>query len=45
MKVVSYPDELRKNLISKFNEMLRDGFVAEGKYYSAENDYIKNFNI
>ena len=44
MKVVSYPDELRKNLSSKFNEMLREGFVAEGKYYSAENDYIKNIN-
>ncbi|MDB9722659.1 DegT/DnrJ/EryC1/StrS family aminotransferase [Candidatus Marinimicrobia bacterium] len=42
MKVVSYPDELRKKLISKFNEMLKEGFVAEGEYYSAENDYIKN---
>ena len=42
MKVVSYPDELRKNLINKFNSMLEEGFVAEGRYYSAEDDYIKN---
>lgn len=42
MKVVSYPDELRKILINKFNSMLEEGFVAEGKYYSAEDDYINN---
>ena len=40
MKVVSYPDELRKILINKFNSMLEEGFVAEGKYYSAEDNYI-----
>ncbi len=42
MKVVSYPDNLRNDLVNKFNEMLEEGFVAEGKYYSAEDDYIKN---
>jgi len=40
MKIVSYPENLRKNLISKFNSMLEDGFVAEGEYYSAEDNYI-----
>ena len=39
MKVVSYPDNFRKNLINKFNEMLKDGYVAEGEYYSAEENY------
>ena len=42
MKIVSYPDNLRKNLISKFNTMLEEGLVAEGKYYSAEDNYITN---
>ncbi len=42
MKIVSYPENLRKNLISKFNSMLEDGFVAEGEYYSAEDNYITN---
>lgn len=40
MKVVSYPKELREKLIIKFNEMLENGYVAEGKYYSAEDEYV-----
>ena len=40
MQVVSYPDKFRQNLIKKFDEMLQDGLVAEGEYYSAGGNYI-----
>jgi len=40
MKVVTYPSKFRQKLIKKFDEMLKDGFVAEGKYYAAEDDFI-----
>jgi len=40
LQVVSYPDKFRQNLIKIFDEMLQDGLVAEGEYYSAEGNYI-----
>ena len=40
MKVVSFPDKLKNSLIKNFANMLDEGQVAEGKFYSAEDDYI-----
>lgn len=34
MKIVSYPDNFEKTLLTKYSEMLNKGLVAEGQYYN-----------
>ena len=40
MKIVSFPDNFKDRLISKFSQMLDSGQIAEGNYYNAEDEYI-----
>jgi len=40
LKVVSYPEDFKRKLLTKFAEMINEGQVAEGQYYNAENDFI-----